>query len=139
MKPVEDELRGLVADWVRKAHLDIDVAARLVGEGAKFRDIVAFHSQQAVEKYLKALLVRHQVEFPKTHDIERLLRMLRTVEPETADALLEAKWLTPFGVDIRYPGDFPETLPGDENRAIKLAQHVKEAVMAVLGPYLSGA
>ena len=97
-----------------------------------------FHAQQAVEKYLKALLVRHQIEFPKTHDIEKLLRLLRTAHPELADSLLEAKWLTPFGAEIRHPGDFPETLPGDENRAVALAGRVRGAVMTVLGPYLSG-
>jgi len=97
-----------------------------------------FHAQQAVEKYLKALLVRQQIEFPKTHDIEKLLRLLRTVYPELADSLLDAKWLTPCGVEIRYPGDFPETLPGDENRAVELAGRARDAVMALLGPYLSG-
>lgn len=137
MKPAEDELRALVGDWVRKADLDIAVAVRLLAGGREFRDAIAFHSQQGAEKYLKGLLVRHQVEFPKTHDIERLLRLLQPVEPEIADALVEARWLTPFGVDIRYPGDFPETLPGDESRAVELVQRVKDAVMTVLQPYLS--
>ena len=50
---------------------------------------------------------------------------------------MEATWLTPFGVDIRYPGDFPETIPGDEIRALDLAQRVKDAVLDLLKPYLS--
>jgi hypothetical protein len=33
----------------------------------------------------------------------------------------------------------PDLLPGDENRALELAGRAKEAVMAVLAPYLSGA
>jgi hypothetical protein len=44
-----------------------------------------------------------------------------------------------FGVDIRYPADFPETLPGDEARALELARRVKNAATAVLDPYLAGA
>jgi HEPN domain/Nucleotidyltransferase domain len=68
VKSRDAELRDLVRDWLRKADLDWDVAARLVSEGDRFRDIVAFHCQQAVEKYVKAILVRHQVEFRKTHD-----------------------------------------------------------------------
>ena len=43
----------------------------------------------------------------------------------------------PFGAEIRYPGDRPETLPGDEVRACQLAQKVRSAIMAVLDPYLS--
>jgi len=137
MKSREAELRDLVRDWLRKADLDCDVAARLASEGDRFRDIVAFHCQQAVEKYVKAILVRRQVEFRKTHDIERLLQVLRGVEPSAAEELAGAKWLTPFGVDIRYPGEFPETLPGDETRALGLAQGTRVATLTLLSPFLA--
>ena len=129
-------LRNLVRDWLRRADLDCDAAARLASEGDRFRDIVAFHAQQAVEKYLKALLVCHQVEFRKTHDIEQLLFMVRGVEPSVAEELIETKWLTPFGVDIRYPGDFPGTLPGDEDRALSMAQSARQVVLSVLSRFL---
>ena len=138
MRPPEEEIRRLVAEWIKKAHLDLSTTVRLSTE-PEFRDIVVFHAQQAVEKYLKALLTRHQTEFPKTHVIRRLLLLLQPVEPALADALEEANWLSPFGVDIRYPADFPETLPGDEARALELARRVKNAVMAALDPYLAGA
>jgi HEPN domain-containing protein len=106
---------------------------REIGSGTSLRS----HCQQAVEKYVKAILVRHQIEFRKTHDIERLLHILRGVEPSIADGLADARWLTPFGVDIRYPGDFPEALPGDETRALGLAQGAREAAMALLSPFLA--
>jgi HEPN domain-containing protein len=137
MKSREAELRDLVRDWLRKADLDCDVAARLASEGDRFRDIVTFHCQQAVEKYVKAILVRHQVEFRKTHDIERLLHILRVVEPSITEELAGAKWLTPFGVDIRYRGDFPETVRGDEIRALRLAQGAREAATALISPFLT--
>ena len=115
MKSREAELRGLVCDWLRKADLDCEVAARLASEGDRFRDIVAFHCQQAVEKYVKAILVRHQVEFRKTHDIERLLHILRTVEPSIADGLANATWLTPsastFGTLATSPKRFQAMRP----------------------------
>jgi hypothetical protein len=44
---------------------------------------------------------------------------VQPVEPTLADALEDANWLSPFGVDIRYPTDFPETLPGDEAGALR--------------------
>jgi HEPN domain-containing protein len=138
MRPPEEEIGRLVAEWVKKADLDFSTSLRLSAE-PEFRDIVVFHAQQAVEKYLKALLTRHQMEFPKTHVIRRLLLLLQPVESELADALEDANWLSPFGVDIRYPADFPETLPGDEARAVELARRVKSAVMTVLDPFVSGA
>ena len=88
--------------------MDLKTAIRLSTE-SEFRDIVGFHSQQAVEKYLKALLTRHQIEFPKTHIIRRLLILLKTVDPVVADGGLDdTNWLSPFGAEIRYPGDRAE-------------------------------
>ncbi len=132
MRPPDIEVLKLVAQWVRKADLDFDVVERLAADGERFRDSVAFHAQQAVEKYLKALLVLDQVEFPRTHDIEKLLHLLRQVRPSTAEELSGAEWLTPYGVDVRYPGDVPDTLPGDELRALEFARHARETVMAFL-------
>ena len=96
------------------------------------RDSIAFHCQQAAEKYLKALLVSLQVEFPKTHDLEELLDVLSTVAADVASDLEGVKFLSPFGVKIRYPGDFPELLPGQERTAFQLANRARETIMAVL-------
>ena len=137
MRPPKEEIRRLVAEWIRKADLDFRTVVRLSTE-EEFRDVVAFHSQQAAEKYLNALLTRHQIEFPKTHIIRRLLILLHPIDPALAEALDEANWLSPFGAEIRYPGDRPETLPGEEARALQLAEKVRDTVMAVLDPYLSG-
>ncbi len=131
MRPPEQAIQRLALQWFAKANADLDVAVHLMREGARFREIVCFHSQQAAEKYLKALLVRHQLEFPKTHDIKDLLD---PVHPAAAEALRDAEFLTPFGVKIRYPGDFPETLPDVEKKAVDLAGRVKEAVTALLNP-----
>ena len=98
----------------------------------RLREIVGFHCQQTVEKYLKALLTFYQIEFPKTHEIERLLALVSGANPEAADALSCAKWLGPFGVDIRYPGDAAEMLPGDEVKAIEIARFAKTVVLRVL-------
>jgi HEPN domain-containing protein len=137
MKRPEDEIRRLVSEWLRKADLNFQTVDRLYSEDP-FREIVAFHAQQAAEKYLKALLTRHQIEFPKTHELRRLLELLAEVEPQLAASLTDIKWLEPFGVEIRYPGDRADTPPGDEKRARELAQMVRDAVLAVLSPYLGG-
>ena len=137
MRPPEEEIRLLAGEWVKKADLDFKTVVRLSAE-SEFRDIVGFHAQQAAEKYLKALLTRHQIGFPKTHVIRRLLILLEPVEPAMVKALDEANWLSPFGAEIRYPGDRAQALPGEELRARQLAQKVRDAVMAVLDPYLAG-
>ena len=75
MRPPEEVLRDLVRDWVGKADLDYRAAERLLQDEERLREIIAFHCQQAAEKYLKGFLVRHQVEFPKTHNVRQLLNL----------------------------------------------------------------
>jgi HEPN domain-containing protein len=132
MQPLDPEAESLLRQWIDKADADLEVARRLAAEAAgnlRIREIVGFHCQQAAEKYLKAFLTRCQIEFPKTHDIKLLLEL---AGDPLADSLSDAKWLTPFGVEIRYPGDTAEMLPGDEGKAIEIANLVKQVVLAIL-------
>ncbi|MFO7905819.1 MAG: HEPN domain-containing protein [Planctomycetota bacterium] len=50
--PPEEAKRRVLAAWLAKAKADLDVAEHLFGEGARFPNAVAFHCQQAAEKYL---------------------------------------------------------------------------------------
>jgi HEPN domain-containing protein len=38
---------------------------------------VIFHSQQAVEKYLKSYLVENNISFPKIHDLPKLYELVK--------------------------------------------------------------
>src|ERR1700736_496311 len=101
MKPLDPDAESLFREWIRKADADLEAAERLapnVTGSVGLREIVGFHCQQAVEKYLKALLTYYQVEFPRTHDIKQLLMLVNGANPELADSLRGATWLTPFGV-----------------------------------------
>jgi len=137
MKRPEAVLRDHVRQWLAKAEVDYRTAERLIADADPIRESIAFHCQQAVEKYLKALLVSVQVEFPKTHDLEELLDLLIPVRPRLAADLEDVKVLSPFGVTIRYPGDFPNLLPGQERMAFELAGRARAAVRAQLDPHPS--
>ena len=135
MKPLDPGLESLLREWIEKAEADLEAAEELasrVTSSARLREIVGFHCQQTVEKYLKVLLTFYQVEFPKTHEIDRLLALVSGANREAADALNGAKWLGPFGVDIRYPGEAAEMLPGDEATAIEIARSAKAVVLRIL-------
>ena len=64
----------IIQQWVQKAESDFTSAKKLftVSENCSY-DTVCFHAQQCVEKYIKALLLHHRINFPKSHDIGELI------------------------------------------------------------------
>jgi HEPN domain-containing protein len=89
--------------WVRKAEEDVRAARALAAENPPLRDIVCFHCQQAVEKYLKALLQELGVAFPKTHDLELLVDLILPHDATIKKLRPRADALTSFAVEYRYP------------------------------------
>lgn len=63
-------------EWVRIAEEELE-SADILFETGIYR-MVCLHSQQAVEKILKALLTEQEVEFRKTHNIVDLVALLKT-------------------------------------------------------------
>ncbi len=133
-----DQVRwDFVQEWLRKAESDIEAARILVAEDLDDYEVAAFHAQQAVEKLIKAYLVRHQVEFSKTHEIEALRDLLASIDQTLAVKLADADELTPYAVDYRYPGDAGDVSQGDAEGAVRLAEAVRVHVRGALQDYLS--
>ncbi|MBU4233269.1 MAG: HEPN domain-containing protein [Desulfobacterales bacterium] len=132
MRPPEEVKRDLVRQWLARADDDLDAAKFLFAPGKSFFAAICFHCQQAAEKYLKALLTWHQIEFPKTHDLELLLSLIASTDSALASSLTEVALLNPYGVEIRYPGDVPETTGKDAEEAMRLADKVQEAIFLAL-------
>ena len=70
----------IIDEWIRKADADYATASRemLASEDANF-DAVCFHSQQCIEKLMKAMLIKNGVTPPKTHDLFQLHLLLMPV------------------------------------------------------------
>lgn len=130
--PESEQIVTVSREWVIKAENDLKTAAhtlKLGGECAT--DTVCIHAQQCVEKYLKAVLVLHAVEFPKTHDIEKLVYLLpRGVL--SSWVLEEQRRLTHYATVTRYPGDY-ETIPlGEARGAVRIARRVRKEIRSLL-------
>ena len=132
MRPPEHVKLDLVRQWLARADNDLETAKFLFASGRPFFSAICFHSQQAAEKYLKALLTWHQIEFPKTHDLDLLLTLIASIDSALAASLTEVALLNPYGVEIRYPGDVPETTGKDAEEAMRLADKVQEAISLAL-------
>ena len=88
--------REYLKNWLIRAKEDHSVIESLVDSGIKFyTSTICFHAQQAVEKYLKAFLIFHDVDFPRTHDVDFLLMECQKIDSENFD--LDLKSLTEFG------------------------------------------
>lgn len=132
MKPPEEARTRIVNEWRRKADADMAVAERLLPDEDPFYNAVTFHCQQAAEKYLKALLTCWGIEFPKTHVLANLIGLLETRDTALAASLLDAVVLTPYGAELRYPGDRPDACAEEAREAVRLARKVRDAVLPLL-------
>lgn len=113
--------------WLERAKADLLAAKRLLGESL-LSGIIAFHTQQAVEKALKAVIVVQQRKLVRTHDLKRLLVDVKglSFEPDEEATLDE---LTSLYTASRYPGDIgllPKGQPteNDLERFIALTEKI---------------
>jgi HEPN domain-containing protein len=103
MSPKKEDLFERVKHWIELAEEDLHVAkySLTMSSNVPYR-IIAFHAQQCAEKYIKALLVLNNIDFPYTYDLEKLLAI---VPPEynLLPHLKAAGELTDYTVSKRYP------------------------------------
>jgi HEPN domain-containing protein len=125
-----------VTGWLTKAEEDLAAARLILGGSLSSWDTSSFHSQQAAEKAIKAVLVRHQINFPKSHDIGELLQLAEPCAPGISADLADAQILTPYAVDTRYPGTEPVS-KAEAARHVDLADRVLEYVRQHLATYLT--
>jgi len=128
------EARHVVQQWAERAEDDLRSAEYLLTMGQDCpHGAVCFHAQQCVEKYIKGLLAHLAVDFPKTHDIGELLRLL----PEGNRPSLSVPWqerLTDYATAARYPGDWESIARGEAEEAVALARSVRDALRGHMPP-----
>ena len=101
--------------WLRYAEEDLAAARTLLGVPAVVPRHPAWLAQQAAEKAIKAALVADGRPFPKTHDLERLARLLPD-PPALLACGADLPNLTEYAVGSRYPGDLPDDASAEDAR-----------------------
>ena len=116
----------IVKEWITKADHDLGSAKLIFLHIPEYFDTIAFHCQQAVEKYLKAILVFYNIEFQRTHNLVYLLELLSRSINIDEGSYDKAIILNGFSVKIRYP-DRIIYLSNDEiQMAINIAQEFRD-------------
>lgn len=126
------KLKKLASEWFSKARDDELSAEDILKDREGAASTVCFLSQQMAEKYLKGYLVFKEKEFPKIHDLARLLKLCGYLDPEFVKLAQEAQYLRPFYIATRYPGDYPEFSFEIAEDAFKKAMVIKEFVLRKL-------
>ena len=126
-----EKVLSVVGEWVAKAENDLKTARQMLKLGEDCpTDIVCFHAQQCAEKYIKALLVLDGIDFPKTHHIARLNKLL-PARFRLGLTVEEQRRLTDYATGARYPG-WDEIPLGEARRAVALARRVRKGSRALL-------
>ena len=118
-------------EWVKKAEDDYVVICVLLRSRKRGRyDAICFHSQQCVEKYLKARLIEAGIPFPKTHELSLLLTLALTTEPLWTVFTAELQALATWAVLPRYPGVNANSAAA--RTAVKTCRHFRELARMAL-------
>jgi len=99
-------------------------AMRILASDPQVSDaIVGFHAQQAVEKWLKAVLGSRGIEFEYTHDLHRLVAEVVAFGGEVPFNVPEVIALTEHAVPLRYD-ELLDTEPLDRQAVLALVEDV---------------
>ena len=99
-------MNALVKEWIAKAEGDCTTALREYrARNAPNYDAACFHAQQCIEKYLKAVLQKHEIPFRKIHDLEILLQACLETFPLWQAMQDDMDLLTQYAIHFRYPGE----------------------------------
>ena len=120
-------MRAPTEEWVFKVDEDFDSADTLLhGREAPITSTACFHCQQCAEKYLKAFLVEHEIDFLRRHELIPLLDLCLSVDRQFAPLLKDLRRLDSFAVSSRYPGVRINSTTAEE--AFKAAERVRKFV-----------
>lgn len=127
------EKDNLISEWIEKADHDLGSAKLIYLHIPQYFDTIAFHCQQATEKYLKAILVCLDLEFQRSHNLIYLLDLLSQqieINEQTYD---NAILLNGFSVQIRYPDKSIYLTKEELEISIQLAQDFRTFAIQTIG------
>ncbi len=124
-----NEKLEIINKWIEKADHDLGTAQITFAHIPEYKDTIAFHCQQAVEKYLKSYLIFLDIPVTRTHNLTFLLSLISQKEKIKNDIYDRAAELEDYAVEIRYPEVTIELKDQDIENAIQIANFFRLFVL----------
>lgn len=125
------EAQDLAKVLARKAEDDAKAMRLLVLNPEISDEIVGFHAQQAIEKWLKAVMALHGLEEARIHDLGRLLEILGEAGVDLPPAADQLDDLSIYAVPLRY-ADLLDAESLDREATVALVDGVGKWANALL-------
>ena len=127
--------------WLFFANRDLALAEAIVAN-PEFTAEVAFHCQQAIEKFFKAYLFELKIPFQKTHDLGKLYSEIKKIKDWDIDERTLII-IRDVYIESRYPSDIGLLADGsiptqeDAKMFLEFAKKISKFVLAENEPKLT--
>lgn len=126
-------MESLAKEWLKSADSDLHLIKKIVDDEL-LTHMVAFHSQQAIEKSLKVILEYHKKNVGKIHKLQTLFVQCNINYQEFEKEIL---LLDELYIDSRYPSSFgllPQGKPTlmQAKKFFEIAQNVYQEAKRVI-------
>jgi HEPN domain-containing protein len=112
-------------EWLNFAEADLDSARILNDAHRKHNEIICYHCQQAVEKYLKGFLCYNGLIPPKIHVLETLCALCSDFDSAFNEIAKDCAYLSSFAVHARYPFEM-NTSDLNTEKALKIGEKISD-------------
>lgn len=119
----EPERGDIAAVLARKADEDATAVREFAGNDRVADSVIGFHAQQAIEKWLKAVIAANGGTFERTHDLDRLIEGVQGLDDELPIDADEVIALTQYAVPFRYD-DLLDSQPLDRDKTIAVVDRI---------------
>ena len=130
LKKEKCDMNPLTLEWIEKAEGDYTTVQLLQQSPISSKDVICFHAQQCIEKYLKAWLQEANIPLPKSHDLLGLLGLILPTIPSWQVWQTDLSLIAPYAVEFRNPGK--SATAENAEHAVKICDIVRQAVREVL-------
>ena len=127
--------RKLAIEWLKASYSDLVLIAEII-DNDFLTHMIAFHSQQSIEKAFKAIMGYHNQPIPKKHDLLLLKNKIQNYISVNDEGMLDQ--INEIYIDSRYPAELgllPNGKPGltKAKDFYEFAQSIFDAVCVILG------